>query len=112
MSVLIIRKRATKEEIGEMLKTLGDYIKVAVDVSKGVLAGGGVMHADCEAVLLEEGSQQANIWGANWYPQTKNLEYEALINIRPRVGNRSMLIQDPEIQRQVEEVVRKLLEIS
>lgn len=112
MSVLLIQKKTTKEEIQEMLKALESYIKVAVDLSEEMLAGGGVMHADCEAVLLENGSRQADIWGANWYPATKKLEYEALINIRPRVGNRGMLIQDPEIQRQVEKVVRKLLEIS
>jgi hypothetical protein len=27
-----------------------------------MLAGGGVLHADCEAVLLEDGSDQTNIW--------------------------------------------------
>lgn len=112
MSVLIVRKKATQEEIKEMLKILQDYIKVAVDISKGILAGGGVMHADCEAVLIEDGSRQADIWGANWYPQTKKLEYEALINIRPRANNHGMLIQDPHIQSCVERIVRELLEVS
>ena len=112
MLVCIIREKANSQEIEKMLIPLKTYIKVAVDTRLEILAGGGTMHADCEAVLLENGSRQPDIWGANWYPKTRKLEYEALINIRPRVGNRGMLIQDPEIQRQVEKVVRKLLEIS
>ncbi len=53
----IIRLRATPQQITEMLQTLETYIKLAVDVQRGILAGGGTMHADCEAVLLEDSSQ-------------------------------------------------------
>lgn len=40
-----------------MLQTLGTYVKLAVDIRRGILAGGGTLHADCEAVLLEDDSQ-------------------------------------------------------
>ncbi len=106
----IIRKRATKEEVKEMLDMLGDYIKLAVDVKRKILAGGGVLHADCEAVLLENGSKQEDVWGADWIPQSKEVKFEALINIRPRQNNRSMDIQNPTISTQVEEITRQLLE--
>ena len=53
-----VRKQATTIEMKEMLETLGGYIKLAVDVKRRILAGGGAMHADCESVLLKEGSQQ------------------------------------------------------
>nr|WP_277989900.1 DUF5674 family protein [Phormidium pseudopriestleyi] len=43
-----------------MLETLDDYIKLAVDIERKILAGGGELHADCEAVLLENGSKQAS----------------------------------------------------
>jgi hypothetical protein len=46
----------------------GTLIKLAVDVEKAILAGGGELHADCEEILLEDGSQQDNLWGADWYP--------------------------------------------
>jgi hypothetical protein len=46
-----------------MLQALGTYIKLAVDIRRGILAGGGVMHADCEVALLEDGSQQEDVWG-------------------------------------------------
>lgn len=106
----IIREKVTSGQIDEMLEELEVYIKIAVDIKRGVLAGGGVLHADCEAVLLEDGSQQDNIWGADWLPETKEVRFEALINIRPRQNNRSMLIQDPEICAQVEKVTRQLLQ--
>ena len=59
----IIRARATKEQLEEMLQTLGSYIKLAVDIERNILAGGGDLHADCEAALLENGSEQKNICG-------------------------------------------------
>ena len=94
----------------DMLSALENYIKVAVDIRLGILAGGGVMHADCEKTLLDSGSKQADIWGADWYPEEKRVEFGSLINIRPRQSNRSMQIQDPKIRQQVEQVIRKVME--
>ena len=105
----LIRERATPQQLTEMLEALEVYIKLAVDVWRGILAGGGTLHADCEAVLLEDGSQQENVWGADWFPATQQVTFEALINIRPRHGNPAMVILDPEIREHVEEVARRLL---
>ncbi len=58
----LIQDRATKEQLEEMLEILSSYIKLAVDIERGILAGGGELHADCEAVLLENGSKQVDIW--------------------------------------------------
>ncbi|MBD2310210.1 hypothetical protein H6G20_00755 [Desertifilum sp. FACHB-1129] len=107
--IYLIQAHATKEQIEEMLETLSSYIKLAVDIERGILAGGGEYHADCEAVLLENGSKQVNIWGADWYPLTQEVGYESLINIRPRQNNRSMEIQDPVIREQVAQIVQQLL---
>jgi len=92
-----------------MMQTLATYIKLAVDINRGILAGGGVYHADCESVLLEDGSEQQNIWGADWNPTTQEVTYEALINIRPRQNNRSMEIADIKIREQVAQIAHKLL---
>ena len=51
-----IRDPATSDQMQEMLEMLETYVKLAVDIERGILAGGGAMHADCEAVLLEDGS--------------------------------------------------------
>ncbi|MBI3596555.1 MAG: hypothetical protein HY203_05315 [Nitrospirae bacterium] len=107
----VIREKATARQIQEMLESLSVYIKVAVDIRLGILAGGGILHADCEALLLEAESRQEDIWGADWIPDEREVRFEALINIRPRQGNRSMEIQDPDIRAKVEKIVRDLLEV-
>ena len=112
MKIHIIRQRATEEEIREMLEELETYIKVTVDVERGILAGGGEYHADCEEVLLEDGSRQEDIWGADCYPDSKKVEFGALINIRPHQGNRGMEIEDPELRAKIDAIVRRLLEVE
>jgi hypothetical protein len=110
MQIHVIRQHATQKEIREMLERFGTYIKLAVDVERGILAGGGGYHADCEVALLEDGSRQDDIWGGDWYPDTRTVVFGALINIRPRQGNRSMDIQSHELRGRIEAVVRRLLE--
>lgn len=105
--IYIIRDRATPEQIKDMLHMLQTYIKLAVDIDRGILAGGGAMHADCEAVLLDDGSQQEFIWGADWNPSAQQVTFESLINIRPRQNNPSMEILDPKIRVQVVEITIK-----
>ena len=110
--IYIIRRPATQQQIDEMMQSLETYIKLAVDVERGILAGGGVMHADCEAVLLEDGSSQNDVWGADWNPSARQVTFESLINIRPRQDNPSMEILDPQRRERVAQVVRQLLEYS
>lgn len=66
-----------------------------------------VMDNECEAVLIEDGSRQDDIWGADWLPDSKEVKFEALINIRPRQKNRSMMIVDKKIHDKVESIVKK-----
>jgi hypothetical protein len=105
----LIKTKATPQQMTEMLETLTDFVKLAVDIERGVLAGGGAMHADCEAVLLADGSEQENIWGADWIPASQQVRYESLINIAPRRGNFSMTIQSEEIREQVKAISETLL---
>ncbi|NDJ25759.1 hypothetical protein GS682_30075 [Nostoc sp. B(2019)] len=107
--VLIIKERATLGQIEQMLQTLGLYIKVAVDIERKILAGGGEKHAFCEAALLEDGSRQRDIWGADWVPFNQSIAYESIINIRPSQNNRSMLIQDPVIRERVKQIAQELI---
>ncbi len=111
MKVHIIRNRATPEQVREMVEELETYIKLAVDVERSILAGGGEYHADCEEVLLKDGSRQEDIWGADWYPESKTVELVALINIRPHQGNRGMEIEDPNLRTKIEAIVRRCLEV-
>jgi hypothetical protein len=67
------------------------------------------MHADCELLLLENGIEQDDILGENWYPAERMIEFEALINIRRRLGNRNILLQNEEIRQEVEAITRQIL---
>ena len=107
--IYFIREKATPEQIKEMLQILQTYIKLAVDIDRGILAGCGAMHADCESVLLDNGSRQEFIWDADWDPSTQQVTFESLIKIRPRQNNPSMEILDSNIQAKVAEVTRRLL---
>src|SRR5512134_3363745 len=102
----LLRSHATKQQVDEMLEILGVYIKLAVDIQRGILAGGGGLHADCEAVLLEDGSKQEDIWGADWIPSTQQVRYEALINIRPHQNNPAMEILDFSIRDRIAKIVK------
>ncbi len=110
MAVYVLREPATPQQRAQMLSDLESFIKVVVDVQKGMMTGGGEMHADGEELLLAQGSQQEDLWGANYYPESREIRYEALINIRPRQGNRSMTLQDRDLRARMETVIRRLLE--
>jgi len=53
----LLRSRATPQQLQDMLGALGNYIQLAVDTQRGILARGGALHAECETVLLEDGSR-------------------------------------------------------
>ena len=105
----LLDQRATSEQLAEMLEEYEEMIKIVVDIRRRVLSGGGEMHVDCETVLLENGSEQDDLWGANWYPAEQRIAFESLINIRPRLGNRSILIQSQQLRETVESVAREIL---
>jgi hypothetical protein len=89
-----------------------DMVKYVVDVERAVAAVGGELHADEEALLLEHGSRQEDLWGANYYPgrgPEDCIEYTSLINIRPAQGNRGMFIEDELLRERVREVTFALI---
>jgi hypothetical protein len=110
MPTHVLRERATAAQMVDMRAEWGAMIKVVVDVRREIMAGGGEMHADAEATLLRDGSEQEDLWGANYYLDTGQIRYEALINIRPRQGNLRMQLQDETLRAKMERVIRRLLE--
>lgn len=111
--ILVIREPATAEQLSQMAELYyGLAIKLAVDVRQEILAGGGRLHYDCEQVLLKDGSYQQDVWGADWYPETQEVGFESIVNIRPSQQNRGMKIRDPILRANIETIVRRLLEVS
>jgi Protein of unknown function (DUF5674) len=107
----VLVEKATSQQVAEMLEAFSRLrmIKIVVDVERKILAGGSGMHFDCEQLLLKDGGRQADLWGANWYPDEQDIEFEPLINTRPPINN-SVILQIPEMRQMVEEVTRNLLE--
>jgi hypothetical protein len=106
--ILLLRGRATSQQIDTMLAEHKFYIKLAIDIDRLILSGGGEMHFDCEQMLLNDGSRQENIWGAGFMPETQKITYDSLINIRSR-QNRSMEILDSAIREQIDHIIYELL---
>lgn len=66
--ILVLERRIARDDLVGLLRLFGDMVKYVVDVERGMVAVGGELHADAEQVLLEQGSHQADLWGANYYP--------------------------------------------
>ena len=63
-------------------------------------------------MLLEDGSRQEDIWGADWYPESRIGDFGALINIRPHQGNRGMEIESPKLRERIETIIRALFQVN
>lgn len=90
----------------------GDMVKAVVDVRRGIMAVGGDLHSDEEALLLDDGSRQADLWGINLYPAEPDaewIEYDSMINVRPSLGNRSRGVEDEELRETIRRIVSSLV---
>ena len=112
--IKIIRTAISAAELKELAWQLyGNMIKAVIDVERGIMAVGGEFHADAEAVLMENGSKQKDLWGINIYPEKTGgemLEFNSMINIRPAQGNKSRGVENEEIRKRIVEVVKKMLD--
>ncbi|MDD3498245.1 MAG: DUF5674 family protein [Candidatus Moranbacteria bacterium] len=110
----IVRDKISVEELKEMSERMfGNLVKAVVDVKKEIMAVDAELHADQEAFLLEEGSEQKDLWGINLYPEMKGddfIEFDSMINLRPSQDNRSRGVDDSELQKRIIEIVYKLVE--
>lgn len=109
-----IDSKISKKEIKDMAEErFGDMVKAVVDVELEIMVAGGELHADEEAMLLERGSKQENLWGINIYadkPDNERIEFDSMINIRPRQNNRSRDVLDPAIREKITVIVNNLVE--
>jgi hypothetical protein len=109
----IVDTSITLDELKTMAgDRFGDLVKAMVDVATGVMAIDGELHADEEAMLLEQGSRQADLWGINIYPElagNDRIEFDSIINIKPSQGNRSRGVDDPAIKEKIFQIVARLV---
>lgn len=87
--ILIVKKKIPLKAVKEMAENIfGDLVKAVIDIKKGIMAIGGDLHSDEEAVLINQNSSQADLWGINLYPDKTGgeffIEFDTVINIRPK----------------------------
>lgn len=96
----------TVSELQAMAENMyGNLVKAVVDLAQNSMVIDAEMHADEEAYLLEQGSKQSDLWGINLYPAKfgtdEFVEFDSMINIRPRQQNMSRSVEDETIQQSI-----------
>ncbi len=109
----LVRHSIDLQELIEMAEsTFGNLVKAVVDINREEMVVDAELHSDQEAFLLNHRSLQDNLWGINLYPHNpvdNFIEFDSLINIRPRSGNRSREVEDPVIREKIISIVGKLV---
>lgn len=107
----IITGSITVEELRQMAAAMfGNSVKAVVDIEREIVALDAELHSDLEALLLQDGSKQGNLWGINFYPELEGadfIEFDSMINMRPSQGNRSRGVDDEQMRRKISDVVAK-----
>ena len=109
----IIKDKISLGELRSMAEdSFGNLVKAVVDVEKEIMALDAELHADEEALLLESGSKQENLWGINIYPEEKRenfIEFDSMINLRPGQGNRTLGVDSSAIREKIKKIAHKLI---
>lgn len=96
----------TKEEIEKLKEEFDVYIKTVIDVKKKICSAGSNRHFESEKILLEQGSSQSDLWGGGIDLETKTIDGNSFINVRPSDNNTSNEIQNPEIRKEFEDLTK------
>lgn len=104
--ILTKAKPFTKDELDKLKEQFDIYIKTVIDVNKKICSAGCDRHFESEKILLEQGSKQSDLWGGGIDIDTKIIDCNSFINIRPNDKNMSNEIQDPKIREQFERLMR------
>ncbi len=114
MPLILVDKQIAKLTLSEIAKErFGDLVKAVVDIEKRIMAIGGELHSDEEALLLDQGSCQQDLWGINLYPDHLGddfIEFDSVINLRPSQGNFSRDVADPLIRQRIKDIVKQMVE--
>ena len=107
-----IVSKITVLELQEMAnKMYGTLVKADVDVAKKIIIVDMEMHVDGEQELLENGSSQQDLWGINLKPDKfgtdEFIEFDSMINIRPRQNNPSRFVLDSNVREQIIQIVKE-----
>lgn len=94
----------TEVEIDKLKEVFNTYIKTVIDIQKKICSAGCDRHFESEQLLLEQGSNQSDIWGGGIDLETKVVDFNSFVNIRPNDSNTSNEIQDQNKRKIYEEL--------
>lgn len=107
--LILITSRINEADLQKVSEDFDGYIKVVVDIEKGILVAGGKRHVDGEKMLLDGGSRQSDLWGGGLDLQTNEIDYDSMINIRPNDNNPGREVLSLDIRKNLDKIIRKLL---
>jgi len=108
MVILKIDHQPNLEEIKQLTQEYPEYIKLSVDINQQILYGGSRLHYDCEQILISKhNSKNEDVWSGGINLITKKIQYDAVANIKPSLGNNSTEIIDQKIRQKFKEIVKK-----
>ncbi|KXK11110.1 MAG: hypothetical protein UZ22_OP11002000494 [Microgenomates bacterium OLB23] len=94
----------TSQQIDQLKEQFEVYIKTVIDIEKKICSAGMDRHFEGERILLEQGSHQSDIWGGGIDLETKEIDYNSFVNIRPQDNNTKNEIQSEEIKKKYKEL--------
>lgn len=101
----------TKEEIEQLRERFDTYIKTVIDIQRRICSAGCDRHFESEKLLLNQGSSQSDLWGGGVDIETKVIDCNSFINIRPSDNNQSNEILDQSIRKRFEELTRYFFQV-
>ncbi len=112
--MIIVRKSISLDELQKMSENMyGSLVKAVVDIEQEIMAVDAELHADEEALLLDQGSKQEHLWDINIYSDNLGnenfIEFDSMINLRPSQGNRSRTVENKQIKEKIISIVKKLI---
>ena len=107
--LVVIRKKATDDELRRMAEDFDGYLKLVVDIGQSILVGGGRRHLEGEQKLISEGSHQADLWGGGVDLDTREIDYNSIINLRPSQGNPGREILSADVRKKFDAIVKELI---
>lgn len=107
--LVLLSKKTDFETLKKASEDLDGYIKVVIDVKKKIMTVGGTRHVDGEQMLLSQGSHQEDLWGGGVDLETKAIDYDSMINIRPHQDNPSREVLSQDIRKIMDNLIKDFL---
>lgn len=102
----------TLDEIAQAKERFGIYVKTVIDVRKKICCAGMDRHFEGEKILLDSGSHQSDIWGGGIDLETKEIDFNSFINIRPQDNNLKNEIQSEQIKKVYSELTTYFFKLA